>query len=113
MLQYLIEYPLGKKVMRYLEFFLGQLDFEKEAGRLSAIEFLVSVFQSFPKNTLSQQCSLFLVTMSPHLINDTSSSCVKALAAALRTLIQQLNTPVASNLFDVNLIKKFPVIFFY
>lgn len=97
----MIDYPLGKKVLRYLEFFLGQLDYETETGRLSAIEFLVSVFNAFPKNLLSQQCSLFLITMSPHLINETSTSCVKAIAAALRTLIQQLNTPTATNLFDV------------
>lgn len=97
----MIDYPLGKKVMRYIEFFLGQLDYEKEEGRLSAIEFLVSVFQSFPKNFLSQQCTLFLVTMSPHLVNETSTSCVKAIGAAIRILIQQLNTPTATTLFEV------------
>ena len=106
-LQYMVDYPLGKKVMRYLQFFLSQLDYETEMGRLSAIEFLVSVFNTFPKNLLSQQCSLFLVTMSPHLINESSTSCVKAIAAAIRVLIQQLNTPTATNLFDVGHLKKY------
>lgn len=89
--------------MRYLEFYLKQLDYEEETGRLSAIEFLVSVFNSFPKNFLSQQSSLFLVTLSPYLINETSSACVKAVAAAIRVLIERLNTNTATTLFEVNL----------
>ena len=97
----MVDYPLGKKLMRYVEFFLKQLDYEKESGRLSAIEFLVSVFNSFPKNFLSQQSTFFLVTMSPYLINETSASCVKAVAAAIRILIERLNTSTATTLFEV------------
>lgn len=100
-LQYMVDYPLGKKLMRYVEFFLKQLDYEKESGRLSAIEFLVSLFNTFPKNFLSQQSTLFLVTMSPYLINETAATCVKAIAAAIRTLIERLNTPTATTLFGV------------
>jgi len=70
----LIDYPLGKKIQRYLEFFLAQLEYEKETGRLSAIGFITSVFKEFPKNLLSQQSPLFLVTMSPRLVNETSTS---------------------------------------
>ena len=102
-MQYLVDYPLGNKVMRYLEFFLKQLDYEKEAGRVSAIEFLVSVFNSFPKNFLSQKATFFLVTMSPYLINETSTSCVKAIAAAIRILIERLNTSTATTLFEVRI----------
>lgn len=97
----MIDYPLGKKIMRLMEFFLKQLDYEKEYGRLSAIEFLVSVFNSFPKNFLSQQSTFFLLTMSPYLINDSSTSCVKAIAAALRILVTRLNTTTATTLFEV------------
>lgn len=100
-LQYMVDYPLGKKLLRYVQFFLKQLDYDKESGRLSAIEFLVSLFNTFPKNFLSQQSTLFLVTMSPYLINETSASCVKAMAAAIRILIERLNTPTATTLFEV------------
>lgn len=102
MLQYLTDYPLGKKVLRYMEFFLSQLDYESEAGRLSAVEFLVSVFNTFPKNFLSQQAAFFMVTMSPYLINETSTACVKAIAGAIRALIEKLNTTTATTLFDVS-----------
>ncbi|KZS08061.1 Small subunit processome component 20 [Daphnia magna] len=100
-LQYMVDYPLGKKLLRYVQFFLKQLDYDKESGRLSAIEFLVSLFNTFPKNFLSQQSTLFLVTMSPYLINETSASCVKAMAAAIRILIERLNTPTATTLFEM------------
>ncbi len=101
-LKYMIDYPLGKQIRRYLEFFLAQLEYEKEVGRLSAIEFMASIFSAFPKNLLSQQSTFFLTTMSPRLINDTSTSCVKAVVAALRILIQRLNTNTSNVLFEVN-----------
>jgi U3 small nucleolar RNA-associated protein 20 len=101
-LQYLIDYPLKKKILPYLESCLAQLEYEKEMGRLSAIEFLISVFKEFPKNLLSQQSKLFFVTMSPRLVNETSTSCVKAVAAGLRILIQRLNTKTNNVLFEVN-----------
>lgn len=85
-----------------MKFFLSQLDYDSEAGRLSAVEFLVSVFNSFPKNFLSQEGSFFMVMMSPYLINETSSACVKAIAGAIRFLIEKLNTQTATTLFDVS-----------
>lgn len=103
MLQYLIDYPLGKKVVSYLEFFLAQLEYENEYGRLSAVEFLVSVFNTFPKYLLTPYSNLFFVTISPRLINETSASCVKALATLIRTLLENLNTPIVSNLFEVRI----------
>lgn len=97
----MVDYPLGKRITRFVRFFVKHLDYEKEVGRLSATEFLISVFNTFPKNYLSQESTYFLVTMSPYLINESSTSCVKAISAALRTLLGRLNTPTATTMFKV------------
>ena len=101
-LKYMIDYPLKKEIQRFLERFLAQLEYEKKSGRLSAIQFLTSVFEEFPKNLLSQRSQFFLVTMSPRLVNDTSTSCKKAVAKGLVILIKRLNTKTSNELFKVN-----------
>ena len=47
--QYLIDYPLiKKKLEKYLEFYIIQLNYEYEEGRESALEMLATIFSSFP-----------------------------------------------------------------
>lgn len=48
-LQYLLDYPLNnKRLQKYLEFYIVQLNYEYEDGRESALEMLATIFSSFP-----------------------------------------------------------------
>ncbi|KAK3712193.1 hypothetical protein QZH41_006452 [Actinostola sp. cb2023] len=47
--QYLLDYPLGKKLQRLLEFFVSQLSYEHETGRESALEMMSTIFSAFPE----------------------------------------------------------------
>ena len=47
-MQFLLDYPLGKKLQRHLEFYVAQLSYEHETGRESALEMLAMVFAAFP-----------------------------------------------------------------
>lgn len=49
MLQYLLDYPLGKKLRNHLEFLVSQLEFEYESGRESAMEMMATIFSAFPQ----------------------------------------------------------------
>jgi U3 small nucleolar RNA-associated protein 20 len=47
--QFMLDYSLGtKKLEKYLEFYIVQLNYEYEDGRESALEMLATIFQSFP-----------------------------------------------------------------
>lgn len=48
-LQYMMDYALGKKLVKHLEFFVTQLSYEMELGRESALEMLATIFSSFPQ----------------------------------------------------------------
>ena len=48
-LQFLLDYPLGKRLRQHLEFFVRQLDYEHESGRESALEMVASMFAAFPQ----------------------------------------------------------------
>ncbi len=48
-MQFLVNYPLGRKLQRHLEFFITQLEYEHESGRESALEMLAKIFADFPQ----------------------------------------------------------------
>ena len=48
-MQFLLDYPLGKKLSRHLEFYVTQLEFPQESGRESTLEMLASIFAAFPQ----------------------------------------------------------------
>jgi U3 small nucleolar RNA-associated protein 20 len=48
-LQYILEYSLAeKKLVKFLEFYIVQLNYEFENGRESALEMMATIFSTFP-----------------------------------------------------------------
>ncbi|KAK3096539.1 hypothetical protein FSP39_001125 [Pinctada imbricata] len=100
-LQYLLDYPLGKGLTKHIEFFISQLSYEMETGRMSALEMLASIFNNFPQDVLVRNAGLFFVPMSALLINDDSVKCRKLTALALKALLQKVDHNCRENLFSI------------
>ena len=45
----MMDYPLGAKLRQHLEFYVKQLDYDQETGRVSTLEMLGSMFNAFPQ----------------------------------------------------------------
>lgn len=45
---YLMEYPLGKHLDKHISFYLAQLSYEMQPGRLSALEMMHTIITGFP-----------------------------------------------------------------
>jgi U3 small nucleolar RNA-associated protein 20 len=59
MLQYMLNYALTeKKLIKLIEFYVVQLDYEYESGRESALEMLATMFETFPTVRLTFYFSL-------------------------------------------------------
>lgn len=56
---YVMDYPLGKKLEEHISFYLGQLDYEVQTGRESALEMVLDFVNSFPY--VSAFCFKFLL----------------------------------------------------
>nr|XP_006819783.1 PREDICTED: small subunit processome component 20 homolog [Saccoglossus kowalevskii] len=89
MSQFLLDYPLGKKIRKYLEFYVSQLTYEYEGGRKSTLEMLAAMFSIFPQNLLDENSGLFFVPMASSLANDNSVECRKLIALAIKTLLSK------------------------
>lgn len=46
--QFIMEYPLGKKLDMHVSFYISQLSYEVQLGRESALEMIQSLISSFP-----------------------------------------------------------------
>ncbi|XP_066264950.1 small subunit processome component 20 homolog [Branchiostoma lanceolatum] len=99
--KFLIDYPLGKKLHRHLEFYVRQLNYNVEAGRESALEMIATVFSSFPQNLLEEYAAFFFVPLASRLINDDSAKCRKLTALAVKSLLDKVGIPTRDNLFTI------------
>ena len=101
--QFMLDYPLndGKLDHQYLEFYVQQLNFEHETGRISALEMLSTVFNTFPLGVLIRNSNLLFTALASRLINDDSSVCRQMAAAAVKLLLTKLDEQRKDNLFSM------------
>ena len=101
--QFMLDYPLNDNKLdnQYLEFYVQQLNFEHESGRISALEMLSTVFSTFPLGVLIRNSNLFFPSLASRLINDDSSVCRQMAAAAIKLLLTKLDEHRRDNLFSM------------
>lgn len=96
---YLMDYPLGKKVEGFIEFFISNLNYEIRTGRESAISILHSIVKRFPSKYLNRKAALMFVACGTCIVNDESSECRKSVAACLETLLIRIDVNQRNELF--------------
>lgn len=96
---YLMDYPLGKKIDGFIEFFITNLNYELQSGRESAINILHSIVKRFPPKFLQRKASLVFVACGSRLINDESAECRQHVAECLETLLSRLDPNGRDELF--------------
>lgn len=98
---YLMDYPLGKKIQGFIEFFLTNLSYEMQSGRESAINILHSIAKRFPPKYLNRHCGLMFVSFGTRLINDDSAKCREQIADCLETLLSRIDVNSREELFAI------------
>ncbi|XP_076304449.1 small subunit processome component 20 homolog isoform X2 [Tachypleus tridentatus] len=100
-LQYLLDYPLGKKLERHLANCIAQLDYRQESGRTSALEMLNLICNTFPVGVLKSHAGLFFIPLAARLVNDSSSKCRQMVAMIIRNLLTKIDDNEKKNLFSI------------
>lgn len=104
MLQFLLDYPLGTKLQRFLEFYVSQLSYEHETGRESALEMIESMLSTFPESMLIEYAGFFFVPLTSRLVNDDSAACRKLTALAIKSLLAKIDVDQRQKLFSIVLL---------
>ncbi|KAK0395896.1 hypothetical protein QR680_001477 [Steinernema hermaphroditum] len=92
-------HPMGKDTAKFIEFFLAQLDYEHEDGRLSAIETLNLAYTTFVEDVVDKFALVSFIRLSMGLVNEESQNCRKYLALALRSLVQSCSEKARNDLY--------------
>ena len=98
---YLMDYPVGDKLRDHLEFYITQLDYEVECGRLSAIDMLKTMINVFPPGTVVVYSGFFFIPLAMRLVNDESAECKKQAQAAIIVLLGKLDSNQRNLLFNM------------
>lgn len=101
MVNYLMDYPLGKKVDSFLKFFVANLTYEVAAGRESAIALVHACVKRFPQELLNQKAGFLFLSLGARLVNDESAECRRLVAECVETLISKLTPNNRTQLFEI------------
>uniref|UniRef100_A0A182WM90 Uncharacterized protein n=1 Tax=Anopheles minimus TaxID=112268 RepID=A0A182WM90_9DIPT len=99
--EYIMNFPLSKKVDKQLWFFATQLQYEVLSGRESACLLLKTLFQKLPQSTVvNNHVSIFLV-LGLQLTNDEAIEIRKLAAECIETLLKRLDSKHKVALVDL------------
>ena len=97
-ISYVKNYNLKKKLQKVLDIFCAQLGYEHEFGRLSASDGLKGLIGVIGTDKMDGQASFLFISLAPHIVNDDSSACRKAVASTLSSLLKTVSPSVAEKL---------------
>ncbi len=101
LVNYLMNYPLGKKIDGYFNMFVTNLSYETISGRDAAIQILHKIVNRFPQDILHNKASFLFVWLGTRLVNDESPECRQSAAACIESLISKCDENHQNQLFDV------------
>ncbi|XP_077259186.1 small subunit processome component 20 homolog [Temnothorax americanus] len=97
---YLMGYPLGKHLDKHIYFYLTQLSYEMQPGRLSALEMIHSIVTGFPLKTLTRRSEIIFVMTGARLIDDDDPTCRKLCAKCIKEMLMRISSNDRNKLFD-------------
>lgn len=97
---YLMEYPLGKHLDKHIYFYLKQLSYDLQPGRLSALEMIYTIVTGFPLKTLIRRSEIIFIMTSARLIDDDDPTCRKLCAKCITEILTRISSNERNKLFN-------------
>jgi len=98
---YLMEYPLAKYLEKHIHFYLAQLSYETQPGRLSALEMIHTIVTGFPLKVLTRISGNAFLMVGARLMNDDDPTCRKLCAKCIREMLTRISLNERNKLFDI------------
>uniref|UniRef100_A0AAG5D274 U3 small nucleolar RNA-associated protein 20 N-terminal domain-containing protein n=1 Tax=Anopheles atroparvus TaxID=41427 RepID=A0AAG5D274_ANOAO len=88
--EYFMNYPMGKKIENHLLFFVDQLQYEVLSGRESAAQVLNTLFQKLAKETIDKHHSSMFFALGIRLMNEEAAELRTRIADCIEMLLKRL-----------------------
>ncbi|OCF30821.1 U3 small nucleolar RNA-associated protein 20 [Kwoniella heveanensis BCC8398] len=99
---FLLDYPQGKgRLKNQMTFFARNLEYTYEAGRISVMEVLNTVFTKFSDELVEEYADMFFVALVVVLANDESEKCRAAAGELIKLLWRRINDSRRSKMIEV------------
>ena len=85
---------------QHLKQIVVNIKYEREEGRLSAINLASMVVDKLPVPELEKHVQLFFLPLTLQLVNDDSKKCRESVAACLTNLLGRVSVDVVQSLYD-------------
>ncbi|KAK6059872.1 hypothetical protein COOONC_02479 [Cooperia oncophora] len=93
-------HPSSDDPQSHIEWFIAQLDYELEDGRLSAVDMLNILFSRLEPAVLNGSCLFIVSKMGTSLFNEESVKCRRFILAALNKLLSSVSESARSDVFS-------------
>ncbi|XP_012551247.2 small subunit processome component 20 homolog isoform X1 [Bombyx mori] len=98
---YLTSYTPGRRLSKYVDFFVAQLNYELQHGRESSLKFLEMIIRKLPESQLAKFGDHLLLTLGACMVNDPAPECRAAAAACIEAMLNRLSQMERNKLFDL------------
>ncbi|KIH57853.1 hypothetical protein ANCDUO_11954 [Ancylostoma duodenale] len=98
--EFIGNHPCSDDPQKHIGWFIAQLGYELEDGRLSAADMLNSLFSRLQPTILNGSCFFNVSKMGPMLFNEESVKCRKFIAAALNRLLASVSDSSRADVFS-------------
>lgn len=98
-LQFLLRYPMAeKRLSSHLEFFVRNLGYAIEDGRIAVLDMLLAIISKFPTPVLDEYSSFLLLPLTVRLSIDPSLTCRAMVGSLIRALFKYTSMKGAKEL---------------
>ncbi|XP_053675225.1 small subunit processome component 20 homolog [Anopheles nili] len=98
---YIMNFPVIKKVQNHVLFFVDQLQYDVMSGRESACVLLKTLFQKLPKQTVEHNYSSYFFALGVRLVNEDAAEIRSLVADCIETLLSRLEAKEKSDLVKI------------
>ncbi|XP_075973802.1 small subunit processome component 20 homolog [Anticarsia gemmatalis] len=98
---YLTHYSPGKRLEKYIDFFVSQLNYELQHGRESSLKFLEMIINKLLVAQLSKHGAHLLLALGACMLNDSAPECRAAAAQCIEAMLKRFPPLERNKLFDL------------
>ncbi|KAJ1366903.1 hypothetical protein KIN20_027693 [Parelaphostrongylus tenuis] len=98
--EFIGNHPSSEDPQKYIEWFIAQLEYEFEDGRLSAVDMLHSLFSRLQPTVLNSSCLFNVSKLGASLFNEESVKCRRFILSAVHKLFLSVSESARVDVFS-------------